>query len=74
MGTRGEEQRLSDAVEILRSKSVSPTSLLQGELGLVLDRVFSVFIFSPWLVNKNKILMFCSGFNFWRERMLFLGV
>lgn len=39
MGTRGEEQQSSDAVEILRSKSVSPTSLLQGELGLVLDRV-----------------------------------
>lgn len=74
METRGEEQRLSDAVEILRSKSVSPTSLLQGELGLVLDRVFSVFIFSPWLVNKNKNLMFCSGFNLWRQRMLFLGV
>lgn len=39
MGTWGEEQQSPDAVETLRSKSVSPTALLQGELGLVLDRV-----------------------------------
>lgn len=45
MGTQGEEQQSSDAVEILRSKSVSSTSLLQGELGLELDRVCFLSLF-----------------------------
>lgn len=47
---------------------------VQEEFSEFDESVFSLFIFSPWFVNKNKNLTFCSGINLWQQCMLFRGI